>query len=76
MSVICSFITASHLYVKVTKTIIITIPCIHNEHLSYAVKELTPNNYKEGNVELETNPSYMSVVPAVQEEKGLERRDT
>ena len=54
-----------------TKTVIITIPCIHNEHLFYAVKELTPN--KEGNVEMETNPSYMSVVRAVQEEKRLER---
>ena len=54
-----------------TKTVIITIPCIHNEHLFYAVKELTTN--KEGDVEMETNPSYMSVVPVVQEEKGLER---
>ena len=71
MSVICTFITISHLYVKVHAKTAITIPCIHNEHLFYAVKELTPN--KEGTVEMETNPFYLSVVPAVQEEKGLER---
>ena len=52
---------------KVHAKTAITIPCIHNEHLFYAVKELTPN--KEGTVEMETNPSYMSVVPAGKKKK-------